>query len=65
MHQGEVVWYNRAKGYGFIKSNNGQDLFVHYSFLKEGVVIKNGDAVNFEICNGEKGLRAMKVSLNK
>ena len=55
MQQGVVRWYNRAKGYGFIMTDDGQDLFVHYSFLEDGVIIKNGDMVNFDICNGKKG----------
>jgi CspA family cold shock protein len=59
-----VKWFNDAKGYGFISREHGEDLFVHFSAI-EGDGFKSlseGDAVDFEVTKGPKGLQATKVS---
>ncbi len=60
---GNVKWFNNGKGYGFIGRNDGADVFVHYSaILGEGYrSLKEGDAVEFEIVQGPKGLQAANV----
>jgi len=63
MSEGTVKWFNPAKGYGFIASADGQEIFVHYSSISsEGFkTLAEGDTVRFDIVNGEKGLRAENV----
>ena len=63
MSEGTVKWFNPAKGYGFIASADDQEIFVHYSSISsEGFKkLAEGDAVRFDIVNGEKGLRAENV----
>lgn len=63
MEHGTVKWFNNAKGYGFIARENGSDLFVHFkSIVGEGYKsLKQGDAVEFEVEQGEKGLQATNV----
>ncbi len=58
---GEVKWYNVKKGYGFIAGEDGQDYFVHYTMLGEGVRLHEGDKVVFEPTEGEKGKQAQNV----
>lgn len=61
--RGTVKWFNGEKGYGFITQGNGPDLFVHYSAI-EGQGFKSlneGDAVEFEITEGQKGKQASAV----
>ncbi len=63
MTEGTVKWFNSRKGYGFIAAPDGTDVFVHYSGIT-GDGYKNlneGDAVTFDIVEGEKGLRAANV----
>jgi cold shock protein len=62
--KGTVKWFNNAKGYGFIGRENGPDVFVHYSAISgEGYKsLQEGDAVEFEIVQGQKGPQAANVS---
>lgn len=64
MEQGTVKWFNNAKGYGFIKRESGEDLFVHFkSIVGEGYrTLKEGDPVTFDVEEGAKGLQAVNVS---
>lgn len=60
---GRVKWFNEQKGYGFIEQEGGQDIFVHYSGIN-GEGFKNlyeGQLVQFEITDGEKGPKAINV----
>ena len=62
--QGKVKWFNNSKGYGFIGQDEGADVFVHYSAI-EGDGFKSlqeGDSVEFEIVQGQKGPQADKVT---
>ncbi len=62
--QGKVKWFNNSKGYGFIGQNSGPDVFVHYSAIQmDGVkTLQEGDAVEFEVVQGQKGPQADKVT---
>ncbi len=61
MKNGTVKFFNEEKGFGFIKEENGQDIFVHVSGLKDQ--IKENDTVVFDIQEGKKGLNAVNVKL--
>ena len=59
MAKGKVKWFNSQKGYGFIEQENGDDLFVHKNEVSG--YIEEGDQVEFEIGEGQKGPCALKV----
>ncbi|UCG56056.1 MAG: cold shock domain-containing protein [Phycisphaerales bacterium] len=63
MLDGTVKWFNPRKGYGFIAAADGRDVFVHYASISgDGYkTLVEGDAVTFEIVEGEKGPRAENV----
>jgi len=63
MPKGRVKWFNEQKGFGFISQDGGEDLFVHFSSIKQDgfKVLHEGDEVIFEIAQGKKGLQAVDV----
>lgn len=65
MPSGKVKWFSDNKGYGFIETSDGKDIFVHFSAItKEGFkTLAEGQAVTFEIVDGQKGPQAANVAL--
>ncbi len=63
MQKGQVKWFNEGKGFGFIEREEGPDVFVHFSAIQgEGYKsLIEGDAVEFEVIEDEKGLKAQNV----
>ena len=63
MLNGKVKWFNDAKGYGFIETTEGKDIFVHYSAIqKDGFkTLSEGQEVTFDIVEGAKGPQAANV----
>ena len=62
---GTVKWFNDAKGFGFITTDKGEDVFVHFSAIQGNGfrTLTEGAAVEFEVTKGPKGLQATNVSL--
>lgn len=60
---GVVKWFNNSKGYGFLTDENGADVFVHFSAIQSDgyKTLKQGDKVEFDAIEGEKGLQAQNV----
>ena len=66
-YTGVVKWFDNERGYGFISTNDGQDVFVHHSQVKEKTHNKDlheGESVNFDITRNNKGLSAFNVQKN-
>lgn len=63
--KGTVKWFNAEKGFGFITSEEGNDVFVHFSQInKDGFkTLEEGEAVSFEIVDGDKGPQAANVTV--
>jgi CspA family cold shock protein len=63
MVDGKVKWFNESKGFGFIEREDGDDVFVHFSAIEEEgfKTLNEGQAVTFEIVDGQKGPAAANV----
>jgi len=63
MAKGTVKWFNESKGFGFITSEDGSDVFVHYSSIQGNGFksLAEGDAVSFDVEKGPKGPKAINV----
>lgn len=64
---GVVKWFNAEKGYGFIRQESGADVFVHYSAIQSTGYrsLNEGDEVEFEVTQGNKGPQASNVVVTK
>ena len=63
MAKGKVKWFNEAKGFGFITSEDGADVFVQYTAIQDNGFksLSEGQAVSFDIVDGPKGPKAANV----
>jgi len=62
MEKGKVKWYNETKGFGFIETNNGDDIFVHRTGLYSSYAgLQPDQMVEFEVKQGDRGLYAFNV----
>ena len=63
MPEGKVKWFNERKGFGFIETDEGSDVFVHFSAIQDSgfKTLQEGQRVSFEIQQGEKGPAASNV----
>jgi CspA family cold shock protein len=65
MHRGTVKWFNDTKGFGFIQDDDGQDVFVHQTEIQSDGFrsLKEGQHVEFEVTQGQKGSKAVNVKI--
>lgn len=59
--KGKVKFFNEGKGFGFIAAEDDKEYFVHRSALEEGVTLNENDEVEFEVEEGDRGPKAVKV----
>ena len=59
--KGNIKWYNARKGYGFITGEDGKEVFIHRSAIPSETSINEGDEVQFEIENSERGPQAKNL----
>ena len=59
--KGKIKWYNSFKGYGFVEGEDEKDVFVHNTALPTGTLLDEGDQVEYEIEDSERGPKAVNV----
>lgn len=59
--KGKIKYFNDSKGFGFIIAEDGQEIFVHKSALKDGVTLNESDSVVFDVEEGDRGPKAVNV----
>jgi len=62
--KGTVKFFNRAKAFGFIAGEDGTDYFVHITGLVDTEVLNDNDSVNFDVEQGDRGAKAVNVSIS-
>jgi CspA family cold shock protein len=60
--KGKVKFFNQEKGFGFIIGDDGKDYFMHKSGLQDDIIVNEDDLVEFSVEEGDRGLKAVKVS---
>lgn len=61
--EGTVKWFNSRKGYGFIKGEDEEEYFVHYTAVQKGTFLRENDRVSFEPADTDRGKQAQNVVL--
>jgi len=61
MPQGNVRWFDKKKGYGFV-DHKGKDIYIHHTEIKKKYIPETNDLIAFDIINGEKGLKAKNIT---
>jgi CspA family cold shock protein len=59
--KGAIKWYNSRKGYGFIEGEDGKDIFVHRTSVPTGTFLNEGDKVEYEVEESERGPKAINI----
>lgn len=59
---GRVKWFNVVKGFGFVTTDQGKDIFIHKTDVPEQLVIKEGDRIEFELAQTQKGHKAVNIA---
>ncbi|UCH71961.1 MAG: cold shock domain-containing protein [Thermoplasmatales archaeon] len=56
-----MKWYNAKKGYGFIEGEDGKDIFVHRTSVPQGTFLNEGDKIEYEVEDSERGPKAVNI----
>ena len=59
--KGKIKWYNSRKGYGFIEGDDKKDIFIHRNSIPDGTYLNEGDQVEYEIEDSDKGPQATNL----
>ena len=59
--KGKIKFFNESNGFGFISAEDGKEVFVHKSALDEGMTLDEGDSVEFDVEQGDRGPKAVNV----
>ncbi len=59
--KGTIKWYNNMKGFGFILGEDGNDVFVHRTAIPEGIDLYEGDEVEYQVEDSERGPKAIEI----